>query len=351
MGLAVSLLQIAVVAVVGLFIGAFLDRCIARLRLEKSLLWPLRRHCEVCYQPIGWLDCLPVLGYCISLGRCRACRSRVPARALVVELLTAGLLAALYALHVGGQGYWLPHEVPPGIPWHFSAPILTALFVYHALLICFLIVATFIDLDLMIIPDTVTVPGMLVGVLLGTFWYVELHPVTLGIPLNEVINMFPGGHWHMNWNRYLGLATGLTGLVVGGGVVWIVRAVCSWAFGREAMGLGDVTLMAMVGSFLGWQTVILAFFLAPLSAVVVGVIGWLVTRSDALPYGPHLSIASVLCVFWWRSLWRWAFQVFSFGPGQLLIGAMVLVGMLIAVAVGLQSVKRLFRGLTAESRA
>jgi leader peptidase (prepilin peptidase)/N-methyltransferase len=241
-----------------------------------------------------------------------------------------------------------------------------ALFVYHSILVSLLIVATFIDLDWMIIPDSVTIPGMLLGVGLGTFWFVELHPVPLFSPpmssadltllepgwLPDWLSSIPSAweeslrqrvnlHWQMNWNRWLGFLTSAAGFAAGWSVVWVVRWICTWAFGKEAMGFGDVTLMAMIGSFVGWQTVILAFFLAPLSAVVVGLLGWLFAGRGELPYGPHLSIATIVILFFWRNVWFVMEPLFADMTGFAVAAAAMLV--LLAITAGaVQRVKRFY---------
>jgi leader peptidase (prepilin peptidase)/N-methyltransferase len=339
--------------------GSFLDRCVRRLPLGKSVVWPLGDYCPACFQRVPPIHRLPLVGCFLALGRCRTCRRRLSWRRPIIETVTVALVVGLYYLYVGsGRGFAFPTFQLP-----YTAERLFALFVYHSLLFGFLIVATFIDLEFWVIPDSVTIPGMLVGILLGTFWYVELHPVTLWRPpyqdpvliapqvfvdwfgdpvppffehIREAINR----HFQLNWNRWLGFSTGLAGLLIGGGVVWVVRAVCSKVFGLEAMGFGDVTLMAMVGSFLGWQTVILAFFLAPLSAVVVGVLGLLLAGQSALPYGPHLSIATVFVVFFWRNIWSGVFEYFQETLFVGVAGALLVV-LLVILAMLVQWAKRL----------
>jgi leader peptidase (prepilin peptidase)/N-methyltransferase len=288
---------------------------------------------------------------------------------MVIHLLTAGLVVGLYHLyfrHVGGSGAGF---VFPRNPFNYWEEHLRALWVYHSLLMVLLLVATFIDFDWMIIPDSVTVTGMLLAILLGTFWYVELHPVLLFHPEPRFSSGLlspsffadqwgwqevPGWleqarlgfneHWRNHWNAWLGFLTGIVGLVVGGGTVWVVRAVCSWIFRVEAIGFGDVTLMAMVGAFVGWQTAVMAFFLAPLSAVVVGVFAYFVTGRRAIPYGPHLSIASAGCVLGWPSLWQQTAEIFEHGGIVLFMaGAMVVV--LVAVASIIQAIKMLVFGM------
>lgn len=355
---------------IGLVAGGFANRGIERLKFQRSPLWPIGRFCDDCFQPLPLVSMIPILGFPLCLGRCRHCKARLPVRPILVELLTAGLFVLLYQVYLGrarDAGGWSFPYYPLG----FDTDRLWALWIYHAILIFLLVVATFIDLDMMIIPDSVTVPGMLLGVGLGTFWYVELHPVPLWSPpldagglvlladepwarwlgidpaLSDSWNWFKetvNGHWRLHWNAWLGLASGVVGLVVGAGAVWIVRAVCTWIFGREAMGFGDVTLMAMVGSFLGWQTALIAFFLAPVPAVVVGVLGWIFTRRGAIPFGPHLAMASVFCVFYWRPLWEHCAPLFLDTSFFLLAAVFFIFSMALAASL-VQAVKRIARRL------
>lgn len=353
------------VALAGACWGGWLDRGARRLGLEQSFFWPPRSHCTRCWQPVRWVHAIPLVGPLLCRFRCSTCGAPLPRRPIVVEVITAALLVALFGRYLGHRG---PFHFPfYPLPYHHDTRV--ALFVYHALLVSLLIVATLIDLDWMIIPDSVTVPGMVLGVGLGTFWYVELHPVPLfSPPLSQAdLVLWPAGasaegwlggilgsrleparawvnlEWHHHWNWGLGFATGMVGLLAGGGMVWIVRAICSWAFGKEAMGFGDVTLMAMIGSFLGWQGAVLAFFLAPLSAVVVGVGGWAFAGRGELPYGPHLSVATVIVLLFWREIWPLREVQLFFGDSGLFWSAgLILVVALVAISILVAWGKRLF---------
>lgn len=352
--------------VAGLAAGGFVDRAIVRLPLGRSLWWPLREHCENCFASLPCRWSIPLLGYALCKGRCPRCRSGLRRRAVFVHALTAGLFAALCFLYFRGGDYPdrafdiypYPH---PNLQWDDAR--IRALFVYHAVLLALLVAATFIDFDWMIIPDSVTVPGMVLGVVFGAFWFVELHPVPLmdnehfsrlgRIEESTLSAWFgPGGspawvenarqawneHWKNRWNAWSGFAAGVLGLLAGGAVVWIVRAVCSWILRVEAMGFGDVTLMAMVGAFLGWQMVLIAFFLAPLSAVAVSIGAWLLTGNRMIPYGPHLSIASAVCIFFWKPIWSAVGEVFSH-TGILLFVLLAMVVVLALVTSLIQGVK------------
>ena len=100
-----------------------------------------------------------------------------------------------------------------------------------------------------------------------------------------------------NWQ---GLLTALVGMAAGGGLIWLVRLIGGAALGREAMGFGDVTLMAMIGAFLGWQTCLIVFFLAPLAGVVLGIAQLILRRGSEIPYGPFLCLGALAAIVAWR---------------------------------------------------
>ncbi len=116
----------------------------------------------------------------------------------------------------------------------------------------------------------------------------------------------PAAHW-------AGLLSALVGLAVGGGLVWVVRVVGTAALQREAMGFGDVTLMSMIGAFLGWQAVLVIFFLAPLAGLVIGVLQWIVHGEHELPYGPFLCLAALAVIANWTDVWLRVYQIFDMG--------------------------------------
>jgi prepilin signal peptidase PulO-like enzyme (type II secretory pathway) len=128
----------------------------------------------------------------------------------------------------------------------------------------------------------------------------------LGIAVIGAIWLFAGAtaHWR-------GLLTSLVGLAAGGGIVWVVRIVGHVALKKEAMGFGDVTLMAMIGSFVGWHPCLFIFFLAPFAGLFLGVVQWLVHREHELPYGPFLCLATLFVLVNWAPLWDWAAPIFA----------------------------------------
>jgi leader peptidase (prepilin peptidase)/N-methyltransferase len=229
----------------------------------------------------------------------------------------------------------------PGSNWMSPVMLLHWRYSVHMLLVIALVVATFIDIDLRIIPDAVTLPAMAAGIaancLLGQVyivpvWYQTPDMVsaahTYAILVREVV---PAGGfrdmllgcmsspgvpaWIQSHPHWHGLVLSLAGIVVGGGSIWAVRIVGQWALKREAMGFGDVVLMAMIGSFIGWQGTLIVFVLALLSAVVVALPQWYFRRDHELPYGPYLALGSLLLLISARQVWPWFdTRIFAMGP-------------------------------------
>ena len=137
--------------------------------------------------------------------------------------------------------------------------------------------------------------------------------------------------WSLTGPRWAGLLTALVGMAAAGGLVWLVRVIGSATLGKEAMGFGDVTLMAMIGAFLGWQPCLIIFFLAPFAGLVVGVPNRILRRDREIPYGPFLCLAALVVVVRWAPLWAWAKPIFALGllvPLVILICLALMAGML-----------------------
>jgi prepilin signal peptidase PulO-like enzyme (type II secretory pathway) len=141
----------------------------------------------------------------------------------------------------------------------------------------------------------------------------------------------------------VGLFTSLVGLVASGAIVWAVRLIGTAALRREAMGFGDVTLMMMVGTFIGWQASLIAFFLAPFAGLIIGIAQFVLQRDDVIPYGPFLCLATAGVIVAWAPIWMWAQPMFGMGglvPAVLVVclamlGVMLFVwGMIKAVLFG-----------------
>jgi leader peptidase (prepilin peptidase)/N-methyltransferase len=271
--------------VVGTAVGSFLNVCIYRIPWQKSVIWP-GSVCFRCLGPIAAYDNIPVLSWFVLRGECRRCGSPFSARYAMVELLVGLLFVAVYLTDV---------ILNPRAGFRDPLPYLRM--AYHQLFLAFLLVATFIDYDYQIIPDEVTIPGMLAGLAFGA--------VVPGIrPEPGTATTWLGG-----------LGVGVLGLVVGAGLTWGFRFVFSIVFRREALGFGDVTLMGLIGSFLGWQGAVLAFFLAPFFGF--GHAGWKLAKwlgkvirgsqssstDRELAFGPYLSMAAAALMLAWPWLW------------------------------------------------
>jgi leader peptidase (prepilin peptidase)/N-methyltransferase len=333
---------LALVFLAGACAGGLVNVCAYRLPYEKSLLWPGWR-CGSCYQPVRWFDALPLVGYWLRLGRCRVCGARFPARYFVVELFTGLCFVGLFYLDVVVNVHDLAllrrekTAILAGhVPWEAWA-----LFVHHALLVCFLLVASFIDLDHFEIPLPVTTAGMLVGLVGAVLWpwpWPGAAPATapawprplgggLGVGLllqppepgvyawpvwYPLPAWLPAGSWR------LGLATGLAGVLAGTALLRAVRFVFGLGRGKEGLGVGDADLMMMAGAFLGWQPVVIAFFVSVFPAMLIGLTQVVLRGNQELAFGPSLSLGVVLTMLGWQWIAPQAAGVF-FDPTLMMI--------------------------------
>lgn len=339
---------LALVFVLGAIVGSFLNLCILRLPLEKTPVWP-RSHCSACWQPIRWYDNLPLLSYLLLRGRCRACKERFSCRYFFIEAFTATCFAGLFYLLIIENIHQLPTlqgERQRILQGHFPGLQSWALFAHRALLLSLLIVATFADFDYQEIPLSLTVTGTLLGVgasLLvpwpwptpaeqvsmppGEWWLANVPPPT-AVQLWPVWGPLPDllapGSWRV------GLATSLAGALIGTLMLRVIRYLFSKGLGVEALGLGDADLMMMAGAFLGWQAVVLAFFIGVFAGLIFG-IGLLLVRGDnALPFGPGLSVGIVTAMLGWSWIGP-AFQVLFFNQ-VILLGLTVVSAVLMLAA-------------------
>jgi len=354
--------------ILGLCIGSFLNVCIHRLPVKRRLrdqLWSLNSHssgCPRCSSAIHWCDNIPLFGWLFLRGRCRTCRLPISFRYTLVELLTACLFVALYQSEMplnfwgGVESAGLQSADGPQSVFPQSASVVWLHIRYglHVALVCCLIVATFIDLELWVIPDGSTVPLMLASLVVhtvsGQSWIVPLWfqdaslASTLRTALPESVSWlmfswdavpFASAYPHVH-----GFLVSLAGLLAGGGIVWLVRLIGAYVLRREAMGFGDVVLMAMIGSVIGWQPVLVVFFAAPVLAIGVALLSLILRRRDEIPYGPWLSLAALLLLLFWNSLWPMAERIFDMGPFLLLMG-LVMTLVLYATLHLMQLVRRM----------
>jgi len=226
----------------GLCVGSFLNVCIHRLPTGLSIVRPAS-HCMACQAPIAWYDNIPVASYFVLGGRCRRCGEPFSARYMVVELAT-GLIFA---------GYWAAYFKTGLRPEAAHGGV----YAVHMVLAAALLVSGVIDLERKEIYTSVTNFALVVAVA-GSFLWPEVQKA--------------GAYDHalapwVDWERADAALRALAGAAVGAGLIVLVRAGGTAAFGREAMGIGDAYLMAAVGAALGWEATVLVFFLAPFAAL------------------------------------------------------------------------------------
>jgi leader peptidase (prepilin peptidase)/N-methyltransferase len=251
------------VAAFGLVIGSFLNVVIYRLPLGMSVAAG-RSFCPSCKTQLKWYHNIPVLSYMALRGKCGFCHAHISIRYPLVELLTAA--CGLYLL-------W---------QYHLSIPF----YVFSALC-CALIVIFFIDLDHQIIPDWITLPGIVAGL---------------------AASFVPGG---------IGILQSAIGLVVGGGSLFLAAVIGEKLFKKEAMGGGDIKMAAMLGAFLGWQKVLLLFMAAAAIGLVVSII-WMalsakLRKERLIPFGPFLALGAMLAIVYGDRLIQFYVQNFLHG--------------------------------------
>jgi len=243
--------------ILGSILGSFFNVVIYRVPRGESIVRPASA-CPACGTRLHARDNIPVIGYLLLRGRCRYCSEPISARYPIVEF-TAGLLPVLLFMRFGATA-------PFFVFWPLS---------------CVLLILSFIDLDLRILPDRVTLPGIVVGLIVAPL---------LGL---------------------LGFWESLIGVVVGGGALYLIGILGELFLKKESMGGGDVKLAAMLGAFMGWKLILVALFVAFFIGAFVGVIvmarrpkdeeGW----DSSLPFGPFIALGSVLALLWGQSALLW----------------------------------------------
>jgi len=240
-------MTLAFVFAFGAIIGSFLNVCIARLPDGRSIVRP-PSHCPKCQSFLAWYDNVPILSYLVLGGRCRTCRVRISAIYPAVEVLTGALAVALF-LRLGP----------------------TLAFAGYFAFAAALVVITFIDLDHQLIPDVISLPGIVVGL---AFSLVS----PLVTPLDAAL-----------------------GVLAGGGTLLAVAWLYKTFRGQEGMGGGDIKLLAMIGAFLGWQSIFVTLFVGSVIGSIIGVGLMLYQRADtklAIPFGPFLAGGALVYLFW-----------------------------------------------------
>jgi leader peptidase (prepilin peptidase) / N-methyltransferase len=238
----------------GLCIGSFLNVCIHRLPESRSIVRP-GSTCPKCDTAIRFYDNIPLLSYLWLRGRCRACAAPISLRYPLVELLS-GLMALAVVMKFG--------------------PTLQGLVLY--LFICALLAVAFIDLDHRIIPDVITLPGIILFFI-----------ASFALP-------------------NISVQDALWGILAGGGTLLAVAWGYNLLTGKEGMGGGDIKLLAMIGAVVGWKGVFFTIFMSSAVGTVAGVLLMVRARSCGkliIPYGPFLSIAAVTYIFFGNDILSW----------------------------------------------
>jgi prepilin signal peptidase PulO-like enzyme (type II secretory pathway) len=389
------------------------------------LAWNQRRISPWSAAPNGvpprvWSDRIPIYGWWGLAREVRAHGPRFWLRPLLVELGTGVALAVLYAWETqSAQRLWAPQGMLlPGSEFLTANLVLAEhlRFLSHGLLLALMLAASLIDLDEKTIPDSITVPGTLLGVSLAAIYPWSLLPAahfTNGVQtLEEFLtvvspNLWPAGFegatgvwlalgcWSLwcfallprRWNirrgwgtavrvffhrlraerityliligwiigaaalalfgptmpkeHWAALVTALVGLAGGAGVIWAVRLIGTYVLKREAMGFGDVTLMAMIGTFIGWQASLIVFFVAPFFAILFAVANWVSHREREIPYGPFLCLGAMTVIVRWVGFWEATADVFELGWFVPMMIAICLVLMAVMLG-GYEFVRRRF---------
>jgi len=415
--------RLAIVSLAGACLGALANWAIAALAFEPRSTSPwaarpdgLRRR---------WFDRVPVLGWFAMRREASLHGSGFWLRPLAIEVLFAAGAAALYWWEVD-QGGLLPKRILPMQPLLRPLVDVHVQWLCHVVLFWLMLVVSVIDADEKLIPDAITVPGTIFGLIAAAVCPFALLPVlwtdgqgfvtpgflhltsphgwpsglagsphvgslalalacwwlwcvalmhrtwydrhgwrrALGLMLARVAR--EPSTWRLVWlglagsagilatwlwtsTSWMGLLSALVGLAAGGGLIWAVRIIGYAVLRREAMGFGDVTLMAMIGSFLGWQSCLLIFFLAPIAGLVIGVIQVVFRRGSEIPYGPFLCLAAAVVMIRWQAFWEWMEMVLAvLGPLVPIFMVACLAAMALVLAVWRvlrAAVRRVLRGI------
>ena len=240
--------------ILGLIVGSFSNVCIYRIPKNESIIFPAS-HCPKCHSNISPVDNIPLLSYILLKGRCRNCKSKISIQYPIVELLT-GLIYLIISLIYG----------------------LSIQTLIYIILSSALIIIAFIDLNEEIVPDVISLPGIVIGFIISFF-------VT-----------------------YISFINSALGILAGGGIILIIGLAGSVIFKKEAMGGGDVKLAAMIGAFLGWKYIIVSLFLGFFLGAVTGIIlilSKIKSREDLVPFGPFIVLGSFVTILWGEKIFSW----------------------------------------------
>jgi leader peptidase (prepilin peptidase) / N-methyltransferase len=264
-------------ALFGLIIGSFLNVCIYRIPRGKSVAFP-GSGCPQCGAPIRFYDNIPVVSYLLLRGKCRKCGKPISIQYPLVELLAA--LAFFVCMN----------------KWGIAPPTFV-----NTLFLCILIVLIFIDYQHQILPNVVTLPGAVIGIILCSFQSIFLYSDIVSFKIASLVmpsNPFTALPW----------CGSLLGVVIGGGILLLVGLGYEKLRKRQGLGLGDVKMMAMVGAFIGWRLALLTVFAGSLIGTLIGIFLIVFRHSNLqtkLAFGVFLGIGAALSLFYGLSALHW----------------------------------------------
>ncbi len=245
----------------GIIIGSFLNVCIARMPHGESIIHPPSR-CPGCKKSIVWYDNIPLLSFLVLGGKCRNCKIRISFRYFAVELAN-GIFWVLLFLRFG-----------------FNAP-----FYVGAIFFSLLLAVTVTDFETGLIPDMLSIPGMIMGLAASMIWPELMHKTL--------------------W--YQGAGFSMLGLLGAGGILYATALLGDLIFRKESMGGGDIKLLAMIGSFLGFQKACVAFLFSPFLALPFALYLKVVKKAETFPYGPFLAVAGAVFFIYGEVLIKFIF--------------------------------------------
>jgi len=247
-------IEISIIFILGLIIGSFSNVCIYRIPKNESIVFPAS-HCPNCHTPIKAIDNIPILSYLILKGKCRKCGEKISIRYPIVEFLTGAIYLLVFLIY--GRSYQT---------------------LIYALLSSSLIIISFIDLDDQIIPDEISLPGIVIGLALSFI-----------VP-------------------YISYLNSLLGIIIGGGIIFLIALAGLAIFKKEAMGGGDVKLSAMIGAFIGWKYIMISLFIGFFIGAIAGILLILLkirNRDDLVPFGPFIVLGSFITLLWGENILSW----------------------------------------------
>jgi leader peptidase (prepilin peptidase)/N-methyltransferase len=242
------------IALFGLIFGSFLNVVICRLPRNESIVLP-RSHCMSCGKMIPWYDNIPILSFILLRGKCRFCRSSVSIQYPIIEVFTALLMMAVF--------------------WKYGY---TADALIHIILILFLIPISVIDIQTGLILNKLTIPGFVAGIVI----ILALHPE--------------------RWKEIP------IGALSGGALLFLLAFAGKVFFKRESVGMGDVKLLVLIGAYLGFPEVIIAFYLGVLIAFVYIIIAFSANKiklGETFPFGPFIASGTIIFILWGDQIIRW----------------------------------------------